>query len=886
MLETLSDNEFRAKYSYDTATPVIKQYLDSKIQHQDCLLFFRLGDFYELFFDDAKIASQILGITLTARNKESQEVPMCGIPYHSLDAYLRKLIDAGYKIALCEQLESPQEAKQRGAKSVVKRDVTRIITASTIIDESLTNANVPNYLISLVPFFDKFDGNKISLCFLDIATDDFGVYDFLSDNLSDELEKISPKEIIVSQETINKRPLYECLKPYLKSCVVQADSYFAYNKCTYITTKFLNIMDIKSIGELSQTQVSAIGSVLEYINITQKANLPKLSLPKITNKNSVLLIDAPTRKNLELTKNVNGEYKDSLLELLNKTVTKSGNRLMFRYVSSPITDLEELSQRHDVVEYYVKNHQLLLRLQSALSSFGDIERIVAKISVKRAMPYDIIVLKDSINSAFEIKNILLSHFNDLPVKLQEITKLLPSNLTIPEVVKEVLQDNPAKVLTDGGFIRSDYHPRLQELSNILHNNDAILNSIKAQYQQKTGVDNLKILRNNVIGLFIEISSKNANKMTDDTFIHRQTMNNNIRYSTIELQKLDQDILTAQGQLVGLEQEIFSQLCDRILEYTELLKNTANAVSELDVFLSLAFVAKSCNFTKPIMVEDQSFEIIDGRHPIVENNFKRMHENFSSNSCSLSEKANIWLITGPNMGGKSTFLRQNALMIILSQIGSFVPASYAKIGIVDKLFSRIGASDDISKGRSTFMVEMTEVSSILAQSTYKSFIVLDEVGRGTSTYDGVAIAWASLEYINSNIKARSLFATHYHELNSLAEQFENIKNYNLAIQEINGSIRFLHKIVAGPSSKSYGIHVAEIAGMPIEVIKKAEEILDMLSNQKNVAIEPKASKVFVNIKEEGITNYQKQILTAIEGCNLSAMSPKEALDFLYRIKGDK
>jgi DNA mismatch repair protein MutS len=874
----LSEQEFKKKYNYSSATPVIQQYLDNKMQHQDCLLLFRLGDFYELFFEDAQIASNLLSITLTARNKESEEVPMCGVPYHALDAYLYKMVNAGYKIALCEQMENPQDAKKRGHKAVVKREVVRVITAGTIIEENIADATTPNYLVSLVSSSNNLENSLMTICYLDIATNDFGVYSFKSENLSDELEKLRPKELIASQDLISTKGLYERLKPYQKNCVIQANSYFAYNKCINIITKFFNIIDIKAIGQITNDQVSAVGAVLEYINITQKNHLPKLSLPKITSKTTLLLIDHTTRKDLELVSNIQGQYKDSLLSLINDTTTKAGSRLLFKYLSAPLINVDEINNRLSSVEYFVQNRNLTNAISNLLTNYHDVARIVAKISVQRVMPLEIVALKESLKAAFEIKNILINHINSLPAYLQQIIKLLPTNLMLHDTINETLAPAPAKNLLEGGFIASNYHPQILELNNLLDNNQAIILALKNKYQQQTDIDNLKINHNNILGLFVEVSSKNAHKVTDSQFIHRQTMNNTVRFSTEELQKLDQDILSAKTNLIALEQEIFFHLCNKILEHSNLLHDITSSISQVDVFISLAKVAHKYNFVKPILHEDSNFEIIEGWHPIVANNLRFSHEHFVPNDCTLEANKNIWLISGPNMGGKSTFLRQNALIIILAQMGSFVPAKSANIGIVDKLFSRIGANDDISKGRSTFMVEMMETSSILSQATEKSFIILDEVGRGTATYDGVSIAWASLEYISKQINARCLFATHYHELNSLAEEITSIQNYNLALDESGGEIRFLHKIVPGAANKSYGIHVAQIAGMPNAVIARAKQILSFLNTSHNV------NNNQIIMPEEIIEAPQtSETLKLLAECNPDALSPKQALEFLYKLK---
>ncbi len=869
----LTESDFKAKYLYATATPIIQQYLDNKFAHQDCLLLFRLGDFYELFFEDAEIASKVLSITLTARNKESQQVAMCGIPEHTLNAYLAKLVDNGFKIAICEQLETPDEAKKRGSKSVVKREVVRIITASTIIEENLTDSTKPNYLVAILSPNSKEKSSKAAICYLDITTDDFASYEFDFANLHDELERLQPKEIVVSQNDMSEKYFYESIKPYQKYCIVQSHSYFSTTKAESIIIRFFGLHDLKILEHASSQQISVIGAVLEYINITQKHNLPKISLPKITNNNQYLAIDSATRKNLELFNTNRGEYKNSLLEFLNNTLTKMGSRLLFRYLTYPLIDKGKIDARLEVVNYFYCNLEHSLKLDQYLNLCYDIERIIAKIAAKRVFPDDIIALKLTLKAAFDIKNIFLSRQNNCSALLQKMLQKLPNDLELYEKISEVMLSYPNKTLILGGVISPDYHPRIQELNILLNNSELRISTLRDKYQKLTNIENLKITHNNILGLFIEVTSKNVHKITDPFFIHRQTMNTTVRFTTLELQSLDQEMVNAKNNLINLETEIFSQLCDKILDQSDFIKKISSALAELDLLNNFAKIATKYNLVKPNITLDKSYNVNAARHPIVEKNLQEQRENFVSNDCWLQENANIWLITGPNMGGKSTFLRQNAIIIILAQIGCFVPAKSAELGIVDKLFSRIGANDDINMGRSTFMVEMNETATILSQATDKSFIILDEVGRGTSTYDGVSIAWASLEYIHDQIKARCLFATHYHELNEMHTQSSSIINYNLAIEETAGKIVFLHKIIKGGANKSYGLHVAAIAGIPRLVISRAKEILNSLhKHHSELPVSQKTKDTELQI-----------LLNVIDNCKPDDLSPKEALEKLYAIK---
>lgn len=888
----MNEVEFKSKYNYQVATPMMQQYLDIKLANQDSLLLFRMGDFYELFFDDAVTASQVLGLALAKRGKHGEDdLQMCGMPYHALEPYLQKLVEEGFKVAICEQMETPEEAKKRGYKAVVRREIVRIITPGTITEESILETTNPNYLISI-----RIAQNIASIAYLDVSTSEFNIVSIGIENLANEIAKIDPKEILISE----KDSQTEHLRNWQQKMVVQVESYFSTSKCQNIIEHFYNIQSYKAIGSLTDTQISAIGAVLEYINITQKQNLPALPLPHIVNASDFMIIDASTRRNLELTHNVHGSHKGSLLHVINKTVTKSGARTLYQFLSSPLTNLEQINNRHDKVEFFVRNIHLTEKIRHILKNTGDLERILTKISMKRCIPRDLMSIYYSLEAASDIQAAFVSALGiEYPPVIQDILQTLGGNDEISDKIFATIKEDAPNSLADGGFIKTSYHPKLKELYDLLENNNDVMEKLKIEYQRTTGIDNLKICHNNIMGLFIEVTPKNVHKITSSEFIHKQTLASAVRFTTDKLKVIENEMLSAKSTAIAFEQQIFWKLCDYIIENAGKLHLLAFSLSQLDAFTSLAYLADEYGYIRPEMTSDNSFNIMAGRHVVVEQSLKS--SKFIPNDCDLSA-SRLWLLTGPNMAGKSTFLRQNALIIILAQMGSFVPANFAQIGIVDRLFSRIGASDDLAKGQSTFMVEMLETATILAQSTEKSFIILDEVGRGTSTYDGVSIAWATLEHIHDKLKCRSLFATHYHELTILSESLPALKNYTIKIAEENGEVLFLHQIIAGSANKSYGIHVAEIAGLPNSVIKRAYQILSKLEktssaqNKKLESITTNNYSLFEYnqpfVTKEANTNVIASdnncvaisaLEKALSEINPDNLSPKEALEELYKLK---
>ena len=876
---------FHEKYNYAAATQVMRQYLDIKFANSECLLLFRMGDFYELFYEDAILASKVLGVALTKRGKTGEdEIPMCGVPFHALENYLNKLLEEGLKVAICEQMETPEEAKKRGGyKSVVRREVSRIITPGTLIEESLLDGGKPNYLASAV-----IGKHNSAVCYLDLSTSKIFVVTIPADQIINELTRIKPSEILLS-EKFRSEVFSSNVETALNIRIsFQVDSFFAERKCAKIIENYYNIASIEAIGELDSNQISSVGSIIEYISLTQKANLPKLPFPKILNSQKFMIIDSGTRRNLELTSQVNGGAKGSLFHAVNHTMTKGGARLLYDYLGTPLVEIKRINARLSITDFFFKNIQLTTNIRKILAKTSDLERCLTRIQMQRGSPRDLLSIRDTILSSEEIRaHFVINNGINLPENIEKLVAPLLGNSELADLIGESIREDAPNIITEGEIIKPAFHAKIKELQELINNSRGFVDKLKDKYRQETGIDSLKISNNNVIGLFIDITARHSGKIMDGKFIHRQTTANSIRYTTEELQELESKMLNAKVMLVGLEKEIYADICRAVVDNTTKLILLSHAINRLDVFLNFAFIADEFEYCLPILTNEVNFEVQGGRHPVVERFLKSNNESFTRNDCNLNNEERIWLITGPNMAGKSTFLRQNAIIAILAHIGSFVPAVSATIGVIDKIFSRVGAGDDLTKGQSTFMVEMIETSVILSQSTNRSLVILDEVGRGTSTYDGVAIAWSVLEYIHDKIKARCLFATHYHELTSLSDIFPTLVNYTISINDNDGKILFLHKIIKGFADRSYGVHVAQMAGLPLSVIRRANQLLlkfekDSKKSNKEAFIGESQNLNLFEAKDAEIDKY-KEIYDFCRKVDPNELSPKEALDILYKLR---
>ncbi len=844
-------------------TPMMSQYLNIKENHPDALLFYRLGDFYELFFDDAITAAKVLDIALTKRGKhENVDIPMCGVPYHASAHYINKLVKGGHKIAICEQLESPLEAKKRGYKAIVKREVVRIITGGTITEDNLLNAREANYLAAIAVMKQESYG----IAWLDLSTGEFFATISQEQSLANDLAKINPKELLIADKLYEKLQENSFLQEYAGRITTQVTSFFDFFKSQERIKSFYQVAALEAFGEFEQVELAAIGAVLSYLYLTQKNNMPMLGFPKKIISQQFMILDAQTRKNLELMQSISGTFENSVLSVLDQTNTSFGARLMRQYLSYPLIDSDLINQRFDKVDFFLQNNHKRQQLRLNLAQIPDLERLLMRINLARCEPRDLLLLAQGLQQANIIAELLA---NTLILKAHPVVNLAALIADITNTIK----DDGVYFLKDGGFIKEKVHAKVDELVNINLTTGEKIAALQLQYRQLSGVNNLKIQQNNLIGYYIEVSISNVSKMPEFFTLKQKTLSQ-ARYTCDDLAAIEHEILHAREILYKLELEIFKQLVEKITLNSEHIISVVQSLACMDVFASLGEVAAKNNYIRPMIDHSNDFVIEEARHLVVEQVGQQgfYKENFVANDCNLSYAQRLWLITGPNMAGKSTFLRQNAILAIIAQMGSFIPAKRALIGIIDRVFSRVGAADDLAKGRSTFMVEMVETATILNQATGRSLVILDEIGRGTATYDGLAIAWSCLEYLHDKIACRTLFATHYHELTSLTDKLSALKCYAMKVKEWQEQIIFLHKIAPGSANNSYGLHVAKIAGLPLEVTSRAKQILHSLSKEKTNKTLPLFAKMQHN-------DWLKNLSTI----DLSQITPDEALKILQEVQ---
>ena len=863
----MEDNILYYKALNDS-TPMMSQYVAAKSECQDCLLLFRLGDFYELFFEDAKVASSALNIVLTHRGKvKGEDIPMCGIPVASVDSYVSRLIKAGHKVAVCEQMEDPKEAKKRGYKAVVKRQITRIISAGTLVEEDLLTYNKNNYLMSLVPVCkkkkDKID--QISFALIDISTGEFLVNTVDYSEIGSVLENYSPKEILISSDF---EDLAKHINKFTDASITKLPpSKFNPKIEKARLEKYFNVSALDSFELGCDAELACCGSVLEYLIITQKDNLSVLPIPKRILMNNYLVIDSDTSKSLEIMSTNGAESKYTLIQVLDKTKTAFGARMLASRVSMPIVDIELLKKRQECAKFFIENKELSDNFREILAQCPDFERSINRIRFNKFFPRDMENIRDALVVSEQIRNIVSD--KNIPYENGYDFKNLHDFSALRDRLMSAMVE---KFQPNGELIAEGYSSELDKLRYMKNHSEDLIMQLQDKYIYQTGINTLKIRNNAIIGWYIEIPQSQKNKILPG-FMHRQTLVNNIRYTTEEILDLQDKIFKASEDFNQLERRIYNDLVNVVLLNYEAISKTIKLLSLLDIYTNFALIAAERNYICPEIVAEPILEIENGRHPVLE----LLSNDFTGNDCDLTSDSRVCLLTGPNMAGKSTYLRQNALLIVMAQIGSYIPAKKAKIGIVDRLFSRIGASDDLARGRSTFMVEMIETATILNQATERSFVILDEVGRGTSTYDGLSIAWAVIESLYKNNKCRVLFATHYRELTSLSEKFQNIKCKTLKVQEWEGKVIFYHRIIDGIADKSYGIHVASLAGVPKNVIRRAKDLLIKLeskSGTQNLSIEP-SDQIELNYSQVSSPIEEK-----LKDLNLNELTPLDALNFLF------
>jgi DNA mismatch repair protein MutS len=875
------------------ATPVMEQYIQIKAQNRDCLLFYRMGDFYELFFADAEVAARDLGIALTKRGKHlGEDIPMCGVPVHSSDAYLQRLIRLGHRVAVCEQMEDPSEARKRGSKAVVRREVVRLVTPGTLTEDNLLESRSHNFLAAIARH--KGSG-EIAVAWADISSGEFAVMTSSADRLAADLARLSPREIIASDTIIPELELYVVFNrlaaPVTPLPALRFDSMVAEQR---IKEQF-SVAALDGFGNFGRAEISALGGLLEYIVLTQAGRMPHLRAPRREQSASVLLIDPATRANLELTRTVAGEPRGSLLSTIDLTVTAAGSRCLAARLANPLSEPAQIIARLDQVACFAEDIQLREDVRKALSLMPDLERALSRLVLRRGGPRDLAVVRDALSASQDLSKLLLGtrSIGGLPAELESARLLLMrSDMDLRGELQAALAEELPLSARDGGFVRAGYSADLDENRALRDETRQVVAGLQSRYAAETGVKSLKIRHNNVLGYFIEIPAGSAAVLQDATqaglFIHRQTVANAMRYVTTELASLDQRIAAAADRAVAIEQEIFEKLASLVVAKRAELSGLADAAAQVDVASALAELAERRRYVRPRIDNSSAFFIKGGRHPVVETMLaKSADSSFVANDCDLSGDAKrVWLLTGPNMAGKSTFLRQNALIVILAQIGSYVPATEAHIGTIDRLFSRVGASDDLARGRSTFMVEMVETAAILNQATERSFVILDEIGRGTSTFDGLSIAWATLEHLHDRNRCRTLFATHYHELTALATRLPHLANATVKVREWQDDIIFLHEVVAGVADRSYGIHVARLAGLPQDVLARAQSVLERLERSQSKSGSPGLMEelpLFAAVQNRAPERKEDPVQKRLADLTPDALSPREALDLIYELK---
>lgn len=828
--ETLTVEE-NSTEAFANHTPMMQQYHEIKKDYPDCLLFYRMGDFYELFFEDAVQASEALGITLTKRGKtDGMEIPMCGVPIHAGEAYLARLIKLGYRVAICEQMESPQEAKLRGAKSVVRRDVVRLVTAGTLTEDTLLEATENNYLVVLCD--DKSQKTVksmlLSLAAVDMSTGDFFVESVNARGLAAALMRLRPSEIVLPESLLQTQNLFETFDEWKLVLRPLPQSRFDAKNAVSRLQEIFQVQALEGFGNFSSGEMTAAAALIDYVQLTQKGGMPRLNPPHKMAADHLLEIDAATQRNLEIMFTLQGEKQGGLLACINRCVSNSGTRLLARRLAMPSAKPDLINRRLDTVDFFVKDASLRKELRQMLKICPDLERSLSRLCIGRGGPRDLAAIRDGLAQTISIRRVLSNYQNqELPADLQQYLVELGFHGDLVERLQRALTDELPVHARDGGFIASGYMPELDDKKNLRDQGRNHIAALQNAYAEATGIPSLKIKHNNMLGYFIEVTALQSEKM-GPSFIQRQSLSNNVRYTTMELAELERNLQSAGEKVMQLELQLFQDLVKEIAMRADDIAATAKTLAAIDVSSALAELADQEKYCKPVVDDSLTFKITGGRHPVVESMRKKtQNASFVANDCHLQDTQKLWLITGPNMAGKSTFLRQNALIAILAQMGSFVPAESAHLGVVDRLFSRVGAADDLARGRSTFMVEMIETAAILNQATERSLVILDEVGRGTSTFDGVSIAWATVEHLHNQNKCRSLFATHYHELTDLEAQLKHVKCYTMKIKEWQGDVVFLHAVIPGAADRSYGLYVAKLAGIPKPVLARAQEVLSSL-----------------------------------------------------------
>ena len=866
-------------------TPMMAQYLEIKGRHADALLFYRMGDFYEMFFDDAVAAAEALDIALTKRGKHGgEDIPMCGVPAHSAENYLLTLIRKGFRVAICEQMESPEEAKKRGSKSVVRRDVVRLVTPGTLTEDALLEPRQHNFLAA----WSEIRGGG-ALAWTDISTGAFQVMACPPVRLGPELARLRPSEILVRDGAELPAVLQEDGAAVTPLAAASFDSQSAERRLVDL----FQVQTLDGFGRFDRAALSAMGALIDYLDLTQKGALPRLNPPSETPADTVMQIDAATRRNLELTSALAGGRAGSLLAVIDRTVTAAGGRLLERRLSSPLTKISAVTDRLDAVEFWVTDPAQRTDTRSTLRRVPDLDRSLSRLAISRGGPRDLTAIRSGLDAAQRLADTIPTE--RIPRLLGQAVSALMGHDEIRDTLTASLVAEPPLLARDGGFVAEGYDADLDDARKLRDDGRAVIAGMQQEYSETTGIGALKIKHNNVLGYFIETPATHAQKMLNpplsERFIHRQTTANAVRFTTVELSELETRILNAGARAQEIELRIFETLRDAVLAKQAEIGAAAQALAELDLVSGLADLATELDWTRPSLNSSRDFEIEGGRHPVVEAALRQAGQQFVANDCALSAgdgDAAITLLTGPNMAGKSTWLRQNALIAILAQMGSFVPARAARIGMVGQVFSRVGASDDLARGRSTFMVEMVETAAILNQAEERALVILDEIGRGTATYDGLSIAWAVLEHLHEINGCRALFATHYHELTQLSGRLDGVTNATVAVKEWDGDVIFLHEVTQGAADRSYGVQVAKLAGLPASVVSRAKSVLEALEKgEREGAPDARALiddlPLFSAVAQQAETPKTSAVEDLLHDIDPDALTPRDALQALYELK---
>ncbi|MCH9652352.1 MAG: DNA mismatch repair protein MutS [Planctomycetes bacterium] len=855
-------------------TPMMERYLEVNRQNPGTLLLFRMGDFYELFNEDAEIAARVLGITLTSRDKTSSNpIPMAGFPHHSLDSYLYKLIHAGYRASICDQVEDPKKAK-----GMVKREVTRVVTPGTLTDDALLNPHENNFLASI--YFGK---SNIGLAWLELSTGRFLTSNTTAEHLVDELARIHPAECIFAE---GNTALQNAIG-HLDTMLTERPTWsFAADECEKRLLEHFGTNTLEGFNlEQGSASITAAGALLEYVQDTQKSSIPHINQIEPYERTDRLLIDEATRRSLELTRTIReGKREGSLISVLDETVTSMGARLLTDWIANPLTSLTEIHRRLDAIEELSQNPVLCHDIREQLAKTYDLQRLTARIATGRASARDLSFLAQTLALLPKLKAKLSGRKSEL---LQTLVADIDLCAEVRSDIETMIVDDPPLTLNEGGVIRPGFCDELDEMRSLSKGGKEWIASYRNEESERIGIPNLKVGYNRVFGYYLEVSAAHAEKVPEH-YIRKQTLKNQERYITPELKEYEEKVLKAEDRAVELEQTLFNELRERVAKEAPRTQKTAEILAQIDVLFGLAHLATHAGYTRPEITEEPVLDIRESRHPVLDR--LQPTGEFVPNDVLLGDPyGRVQIITGPNMAGKSTYIRQAALLTLMAQIGSFIPASEARIGIADRIFARVGASDELSKGQSTFMVEMTEAARILNSASERSLVILDEIGRGTSTYDGISLAWSMTEFLHDHLKSRTLFATHYHELTELTQTLKQASNWNVAVHEQDGEIVFLHKIVEGSANKSYGIHVARLAGVPDQIIQRANQILSTLEKDHidatsgKTTIPPRPQKQSSHQQLSLFGNATHPVLDEIRDLNVDQMTPLAALEELYRIR---